>query len=296
VSLAVLLDDPDETLRAWPSKPTLYHRHPKSFRPLLTREEVDDLIDNDCLAMRNVALLAEGKPVDPRRYADGDMPRRGALRQHLDEGGTISLRGLERLKPSLAILHREVALETGYRTHVNAYYTPAGQQGLRYHFDPYVTLILQIAGQKAWPTHRPFVENPVREYDSYHLIGFTEAQLHFLANTPPAETYTLEPGDVFWLPRGYVHAPYAVGDEPSLHITLALKERTWQWVAAQLAEDVVAEALRDPAMREAIAPAVLLGDPREVIRDARDYLVGALRARDPEEAAKRLRRVALEST
>lgn len=293
MSLTTLLDDPDEILRAWPTAPRVYHRHPKSFRPLLTREEVDDWIDSDCLAMRNVALLADGKPVDPRAYKDGDMPKRGALRQHLNDGGTISLRGMERLKPSLAALHREVALETGYRTHVNAYYTPAGQHGLRYHFDPYVTLILQVAGQKAWPTHPPFVANPVREYGSYHLIGFTPDQLAYLANTAPAQTYTLEPGDVFWLPRGYVHAPYAVGDEPSLHITLALKERTWQWLAGQLAEGIVTEALKDPEMREAIPPAVLLGDSGDAIRDMRDYLVGALKNYDPDAAAGLIRTAAL---
>ena len=297
MSLATLLDDPDTILRAWPTKPTMFHRHPKTLRPLLTREEVDDLIDSGCLPMRNVALLAEGKPVDPRTYAGkDDMPRSGALREHFEKGGTISLRGLEKMKPSLATLHREVSLETGYRTHVNAYYTPAGQQGLRYHFDPYVTLILQVAGQKAWPTHPPFVENPVREHGSYHLIGFTAEQLHYLANTPPAETYTLEPGSVFWLPRGYVHAPYAVGVEPSLHITLALKERTWQWLAGQLAEGVVAEALKDPGMREAIPPAVLLGDPGDAIRDMRDYLVGALKNYDPEVAADLIRAAALRTS
>ncbi|KQX52809.1 hypothetical protein ASE09_06015 [Streptomyces sp. Root66D1] len=57
--------------------------------------------------------------------------------------------------------------------HVNAYLTPPGAQGLKYHYDPYVTLIVQLAGRKAWPLHPPFVENPTTEYGNFleYLIG-----------------------------------------------------------------------------------------------------------------------------
>ncbi len=295
MSLAMLLDNPAAVIAACPTEPKLYHRDPESFRALLTREEVDNLIDTDCLAMQNIALLKDGTPVETYLYADGSMPKEGYLRQFLTDGGTLSIRSLERLKPTIAALYRGVAKETGHRVHVNAYYTPIDRQGLRYHYDPYVTLIVQLSGQKAWPLHRPFVQNPVREYGSYHTRGFTPEEWRFLEHTPPAETYTLKPGDVFWLPPGFVHAPYTVGDEPSLHLTVALKQRTWQWMASQVAGRVLSQALADPAMRASLAPIEVIGDPQAAVKEARAYLVAALLNLDLDKAAESVRRAALQS-
>lgn len=293
--LKSLIDNADEVVQAWPQEPRLYERDPASFHHLLTLEEVEELVAAECLALRNVVLLKDSVISDPCRYSDEDlpgMPRRGAIRDHLASGGTISLRGLERLKPSIAHLHAALTHQTGYRVHANAYLTPAGAQGIKYHFDPYLTLIVQIHGRKAWPVHAPFVVNPVREYGSFHLTGFTLEQRQFLENTPPERTYTLEPGNVFWLPRGWVHSPYTVGDEPSLHITIAFKERTPHWAAQQLATEVLALALQDPHMRSTLAPEAVVGDATAAVAAAREYLIGSLINLDVEEMAGLLRAAA----
>jgi hypothetical protein len=290
--LKFLIDDPDEAVQAWPQQPRLYHRDPASFHHLLTLREVMELVDAECLALRNLVMLKDSVISDACRYTDEDqpgMPRRGAVRAHLDNGGTISLRGLERLKPSIAELHAALTRETGYRVHANAYLTPVDAQGIKYHFDPYLTLIVQIHGRKAWPVHAPFVENPVREYGSFHLTGFTPEQRHFLEHTAPERTYTLEPGDVFWLPRGWVHSPYTVGDEPSLHITIAFKERTPHWAAQQVITEVLALALQDPQMRATLPPAAIVGDTTAAVKEAREYLLGSLAMLDVGEMAELLK-------
>ncbi|MER5636052.1 cupin domain-containing protein [Kitasatospora sp. NPDC002227] len=252
---------------------------------------MDALIDTNTLASRNVVLLKDGGPVDTCLYVVGDMPRPGYIRRFLDAGGTLSIRGLDTMKPMVADMARAIAVETGYEVHANAYYTPAGAHGLRYHYDPYVTLIVQLAGQKAWPLHRPFVENPVREYGSFHTRGFTPEERRYLEFTPPVETPVLGPGDVMWLPRGFVHSPYTVGHEPSLHLTFALKERTGQWVASEVAGLILRQALADPAMREALAPETL-HEPTAAVQEARAYLVGALARADAAELAEAVRRAA----
>ncbi|MDH6142646.1 ribosomal protein L16 Arg81 hydroxylase [Kitasatospora sp. GP30] len=291
MSLSLLLDDSAEILTALPTAPKLYHHGPERFRPLLTREEVDAMIDAGTLPMRNVVLLQDGTAVDPCRYGKGDMPRRGYIRGMLNDKATLSLRGLEEMKPPLAGLAKSISCETGCSTHVNAYYTPAGGHGLRYHYDRYVTLIVQLHGQKAWPVHPPFVENPVQDYGNFTSRGFTEEERRFLEFTPPAETYTLGPGDVLWLPRGYVHSPYTVGDEPSLHITIGLKERTPQWVAAEVAGHVLRQALADPEMRAGLAPADV-AEPGDAVKEARAYLIGALAKADLSELSAVVRRAA----
>jgi ribosomal protein L16 Arg81 hydroxylase len=292
VSLSKLIDHPGEVHARWPREPQRYYRHPETFEDLLTLADVDDLVDHECLPMRNVVLLKDGVIAEAYTYADGDMPRRGAVRAHLNDGGSISLRQLERMRPAIAALHRALHQETGYRVHANAYLTPPGAQGLKYHFDPYVTLILQLAGQKTWPVHKPFVQNPVQEHGSFHLTGYTPEQLTYLANTPPDDEFSLSPGDVLWLPRGYSHSPYTVGDESSLHLTIAFKERTHHWVAERVAEEVLAQALVDPEMREEVPPLGVTGDPSEAVATARQYLIGALLQLDPEMMAKRLQEAA----
>ncbi|MCX4799659.1 cupin domain-containing protein [Streptomyces sp. NBC_01242] len=292
--LAALIEHPEKTLTHWPTEPMLVKHDPRDFHQLLRLDEVNDLIDNECVPMRNLVLIKDGKVLERHTYADpdGDMPQRGIVRQHLDEGGTISLRQLQTVKPSLARLQQEIHQETGCLVHVNAYMTPPHNQGLKYHYDPYVTLIVQLAGRKTWPLHRPVFENPMKEHGNFLYRGFTPEERYHLANTPPEQSFTLEPGDVFWLPRGYVHSPYTEGDETSLHLTFALKERTRHWVAERLAVDILGQALLDPAMRAEIQPAELTEDPRDAVKRAREYLIGALLTLDQDEQSKLVARAA----
>ncbi|MEU5446853.1 JmjC domain-containing protein [Streptomyces californicus] len=294
--LADLVDNVPNILEEWPTKPVLFHRHQRVLAKLLTIDEVNTLVDAECLAARNVVLIKDGKVMERYTYIDGEMPRPGAVRAHLDDGGTISVRQLQTIKPSLRLLQREIQDETGCLAHVNAYMTPPGSQGLKYHYDPYVTLIVQLAGRKAWPLHQPFVENPMKEHGNFLERGFTDDERHYLANTPPSQTFTLEPGDVFWLPRGYVHSPHTVGDETSLHLTFALKERTFHWLAERIAEEILAQALVDPALRAQIPPATLLSNPAPAIEWTRKYLLGALLLQPSEEVAALARKAAVSVT
>jgi ribosomal protein L16 Arg81 hydroxylase len=292
--LADLVPDADKLFTHWPTEPIVYHHQPGTFDHLLTMGEVDALIDNDCLPNRNVRIIRDGEIVDDREYSDiADMPRKGAVRALINDGASLSVRLLQTLKPALSILRREVATETGYETHFNAYLTPPGQHGLRFHFDPYVTLVIQLHGSKLWPLHRPFVENPVEEYANFRHRGFTEAEREYLQTTEPVREVLLRPGDVFWLPRGWVHSPHNLnGDETSLHLTFALKQRTLYWAAEEITSVILRHILQDPAARAGIQPADLLGRPEATADDVRSVLIGALMALDATEMGNTLRRTA----
>lgn len=291
MALADLVPDAAELLGNWPTEPRVYHHGPGAFDALLTMAEVDALIDHDCLPNRNVRLIRDGATVDEREYsATPDMPNPGAVRSYLDDGCSLSIRRLQTVKPALSVLRREVAAETGYETHFNAYLTPPKQHGLRYHYDPYVTLVIQIHGSKVWPLHYPVVEHPVEEHANFRYRGFTAEERERLATTAPEQVVTLAPGDVFWLPRGWVHSPHnRDGDEPSLHLTFALKQRTLHWAAEEVAGVITRHLLDDPEARDGIPPARLLGDTETIVEDVRQILVGALMGMDPTEMAATLR-------
>jgi hypothetical protein len=293
--LADLVPDAAELLGNWPTEPRIYHHGASAFDSLLTMAEVDALIDHDCLPNRNVRLIRVGETVDDREYsATPDMPNPGAVRRYLDSGCSLSIRRLQTIKPALSILRRDVAQETGYDTHFNAYLTPPHQHGLRYHFDPYVTLVLQLHGRKVWPLHRPVVEHPVEEYANFRRRGFTDEERKLLATTAPVKEVILEPGDVFWLPRGWVHSPHNLdGDETSLHLTFALKQRTLHWVAEEISDVITRHILDDPEARDGIPPARLLGETEAVVEDVCQILVGALMNVNVPEMAATVRRAAL---
>ncbi|WP_436739892.1 JmjC domain-containing protein [Streptomyces sp. BBFR102] len=291
--LADLVNNVPQLLEHWPTTPVLFRRDPRALADLLSIEEVNVLIDAECLAARNVILVKDGEVLERHTYIDGEMPRPGAVRAHLDTGGTVSIRQLQTVKPALRKLQQELQQETGCLAHVNAYMTPAGAQGLKYHYDPYVTLIVQLAGRKTWPLHPPFVQNPTLEYGNFSGRGYTDDEMHHLANTPPHQSFTLEPGDVFWLPRGYNHSPHTVGDETSLHLTFALKERTFHWLAERMIDDLLAQGLVDPALRAEIPPAALLTRPDDAIEWTRNYLLGALLLQQPREVAELARKAAV---
>ncbi|MEU3899716.1 cupin domain-containing protein [Streptomyces sp. NPDC045251] len=293
--LADLVPDAVDLFDDWPTEPRIYHHGEHVFDDLLTMAEVDALVDHDCLPNRNVRIIRDGETVDDREYsASPDMPNPGAVRRYLDAGCSLSIRRLQTIKPSLSILRREVAAETGYETHFNAYLTPPGRHGLRYHFDPYVTLVIQIHGEKVWPLHRPFVAHPVEEYANFRRRGFTEQERKYLATETPAQEFTLKAGDVFWLPRGWVHSPHnRGGDEPSLHLTFALKQRTLHWAAEEVTGVITRHILDDAEARDGIQPGQLLRETETVVKDVREVLIGALAAMDPTEMAATLRRAAL---
>jgi hypothetical protein len=279
MQLRDLVADADTFRSRWPDQPQVYHHDPAAFRDLLTIDEVDALIDNGCIAARNLVLLRDGAVVDAREYTAGDMPYPGAVRAHLNEGQSISLRLLHMVRPNLAQLNRHIQKELGCRTHVNGYLTPGHQQGLRFHYDPYVTLIVQLHGCKVWHLHPPIVERPTEEYDNFLPRRWTDEERHFLHTTPPRDI-VLQPGDVIWLPRGWVHAPVTISDEPSLHLTFALKQRTRAWMIEHLTDIIVRHARADFEARDLITPADLL-DGTETLEWARKYAIGALIAIDP---------------
>jgi Uncharacterized conserved protein len=45
----------------------------------------------------------------------------------------------------------------------------------------------------------------------------------------PILTVTLEPGDLLYLPRGYIHQASTVANEHSLHVTISVYQKT-AWI------------------------------------------------------------------
>ena len=101
----------------------------------------------------------------------------------------------------------------------------------------------------------------------------------------------LRPGDVLYLPRGFLHSATALG-EISAHLTIGIHPVT-RWGAAESALDLVRTlAAADPDLRGSLPLGVDLGDPASVRDDVAAVIAGLqdwLGRLDPAEVADRLR-------
>jgi hypothetical protein len=179
------------------------------------------------------------------------------------EGATLVLDGVQQGEPKLGLMCRELSKELGYNFQTNLYLTPPNGKGFTPHYDNHDVFVLQVVGSKHWK-----VENERR------LLPEKDA------NTPDEDrafrsevtSFTLEQGDMVYIPRGFLHAAEC-GSESSLHITLGIYPPEW---ADFLIAIVNAAARRDEKLRMALPMRFLSMEREELAGTALEGLRGML--------------------
>lgn len=248
--------------RHWERAP-LHLRHGEAFVDgLLDLEDLDEVLTGGGLRHPTFRILMRGREAHPDTYTHRSLAwGTGQVAGYIDyhralalirDGGTVALEQFHRLWPPLARLTRSVELALGAKTQTNCYMTPAGNKGLIPHYDLQDVFVLQTVGTKRWWVHGPHVPLPVAGQDCGP------------EGVPPGELLleiVLEPGDLLYLPRGFVHHAEAL-DQTSLHLSLSTVPTTW----LDLLRDVVDGAREDVRLRRAVA--VDLHNPNEATPEA----------------------------
>jgi lysine-specific demethylase/histidyl-hydroxylase NO66 len=126
-----------------------------------TLDQLELLVDTDCLTPRQTVLVKDGQRAAPSTYVAGERLKPGTVRAHIERGYTLSLRRLHETVPALAAFCHILADELGHPVQANAYRTPPGAQGFRHHWDTHTAAIAQLAGHKVWQLYRPLVPAPL---------------------------------------------------------------------------------------------------------------------------------------
>mgnify|MGYP003655204168 CR=1 FL=1 len=163
---------------------------------------------------------------------------RWAIDQFLG-GCTLILNGTDTMSLPIARVARDIETRFSGKVAANAFFTPANQQGFLAHFDTHDVFILQLDGTKVWPIFDQRIELPI-DRQIYLVDQKTVGD--------PVCTFLLSPGDLLYVPRGFLHGPYTL-DEHSLHITMGFRPNRWADYLAALVQ-VVAE--NDPLFRSSI--------------------------------------------
>lgn len=136
--------------------------------------------------------------------------------------------------------------EWGCMVGANAYLTPKGaSQGFAPHYDDIEAFCLQLEGRKRWKVYAPKKEERLPRASSE---DFSE---DYMKDLEPVMDVVLEPGDMLYMPRGWIHhgitLPPSQGNEHSLHLTMSAMQQ-WAWV--DFLEVLMPEALEAAANSE----------------------------------------------
>ncbi len=209
----------------WERQPLVVPRGEEGrFDDLLSARDVERLVTETGLRLPAFRLVKAGETVAgyttdlswrPSAFTGvADVHR---VLDEFERGATIVLQGLHHLWLPLARYCRHLEAHLGHPVQANAYYTPAGSQGLPVHHDTHEVISLQVSGSKRWLVYEPVLELPLKNQRYRSALG---------EPGEPVLDVTLRAGDTLYLPRGWLHQALT-SDDDSLHITVGINVRRW---------------------------------------------------------------------
>jgi Cupin superfamily protein len=196
----------------WARRPLHVRRPPAFFCNLIGLRDVENYLSLDAAFERLSVTMQPhgGAALDPPpvRLAD--------IRSGLAAGSSLRLRHVERFldpaSPTSALLRAmELALQHPLES-LSCYVSPAGGAGFGAHHDENEIFTVQISGKKRW--------------EIFHRVDSRRPGVHERAALAEATyDYTLEPGDVLYVPGGYVHD--VTCEEASFSLTIVFAPFRW---------------------------------------------------------------------
>ncbi|HEY4268757.1 MAG TPA: cupin domain-containing protein [Galbitalea sp.] len=268
----------------WGQKPLLSRASElaQDFSDLFSADAVDELVADRGIRTPFARMAKEGTVLGTRQFTGSggfgaeiaDQVDADKVLREFTDGSTLVLQGLHKTWAPLAEFTRQLIADVGHPSQVNAYITPASSRGFDPHYDVHDVFVIQIAGEKRWTIHEPVHRDPLgNEPWTDHKDAVIERAKH----TPYLEE-TFAPGDVLYLPRGWIHSATALGDF-SIHLTIGVSAHT----RSELAERMIARLTASPSLRAALPMSVDRMDParlQAIVREATEDLIELLAGDD----------------
>ncbi len=186
------------------------------FAPLLTWDELDEILEWHKPSPFSMKLFREGRQIEPNFYIDGEggkaLLNAGGLLANLSQGASLVMDGMEEKAPRVGTLAGAFQDIFESVITVNLYASWGRQNAFARHWDPQEVFVLQLAGRKQWELYAPTRPLPLKE----------DPQQPPEPAGPPVWEGTLEDGDMLYMPRGWWHLATPL-DVPSLHLSFSLE-------------------------------------------------------------------------
>lgn len=221
----------------------LFEKTPHLFPRALTGrpiswDDVDELLR--VIPPRPPAMRMFLRGVIPEGELTNEIQRPGARVRRLDKrkfytymsrGATLVINRFEDYAVAAKRLCAEVARFAGAQTTGNAYMSFTGDGSFGKHWDTHDVFAIQLRGRKHWKVFPPTLPLPLT-YQTHDQTG------HQCPPTPSHE-FTLEEGDVLYLPRGWWHHVIPL-DAASLHFSIGVYPPSvfdyFMWTASRFLE------------------------------------------------------------
>lgn len=210
---------------AWPALISLLHEARDRY------QEFDEDEDNTVLPI----LFRDQQPVSCDPYA-------GNLFGAYLDGCSVVLNHADWLCPYIAYLCLDLQRSFPH-AFANAYLTPPASRAVPPHADDRDVFVIQLVGQKHW---KVYSNVPIPYPYPHEQVGKAGLDIPPSVLSGPCLYDTLlKPGDVLYMPRGFVHEARTCETECSFHVTIALPTHDWtlQGAVTAIARDALSQVV-----------------------------------------------------
>lgn len=202
---------------------------PEYFGQLFSMADLAALIDAERLRPPEIRMAKHGEAFRTEtiantlragRYVLSGKAKAVRVWREYHAGATVILQSLHRHWPPLQSLCDMLGNEWLSQAQTNIYFTPSGGRGFTAHADGHDVFVLHLSGTKSWTVYQK-PHSAVGTGAKQKGRGYGRLLKQGPTELIPLGRFTLRPGDLLYLPRGYVHEA-AANAEPTLHITLGL--------------------------------------------------------------------------
>jgi len=226
----------------WEKQPLLIQREGNRnyFSKLLSTPAID--------AVLREHVVCFTKHLDVTSYTDGvrethnltGRAQANVVWDFYSNGCSIRLLNPQAFIPEIHAVNATLQEYFGCFVGANVYLTPPNSQGFAPHYDDIEAFILQVEGRKHWKVYPP--RNNEETLPRLSSPNFSQEEIG-----QPFLDVTLEPGDLLYFPRGWIHQASTVDGQHSLHITLSAYQKT-AWI--DLLEKALPLALKKAAAED----------------------------------------------
>jgi ribosomal protein L16 Arg81 hydroxylase len=204
----------------WETQPLIIPRNETGYyQQLFSVEAIDSVLLCSRFQPSDIRVVANQQEMLPAKYfkEEGSL-NLNQLYKAYHEGHTLVVNGLQRFWQPLAIFCQGLQDFLNHAIVANLYFSPPQSQGLKPHYDTHDVFVLQIDGSKHWEIYPP--TQPIPFLNSFQPV-IPDTQLG-----EPLERICLQPGDLLYMPRGYIHQAVTT-DSFSLHLTVSVYPTQW---------------------------------------------------------------------
>lgn len=197
------------------------------FQDILTFQELSGYLERMDNFYPSIRMVKDGKELSAETYTLKGVPIGHHKKDGIVDpekifdlfraGSSFVIQAGQRYFENLSATCFNISTHFRSPVQANIYITPNGSRGFNPHWDTHDVFVLQISGTKTWHLYGMEMDLPVK--------GQSLAVNKF--HKKPVQTIQLHPGDMLYLPRGYVHDAVA-DDGISSHITIGALAYTWK--------------------------------------------------------------------